>query len=107
MVHSTLTRNVLRELLADTIRSTPGAAPGDLADQILETLHTYAPKAYVNERLDLEADDKLVEIAKSMIQTAAFDVEEWQIRHAFPRLSEQEAQAVNDLIGMASVTVEI
>jgi hypothetical protein len=105
MVH-TLQKSVLREILADTIRTNAGAAPGDLADQILETLKTYSPKAFIDERVDVEAGDKFVEIARAMITTAAFNIDEWEIKAAYPRLSDEEASNVNDLIGLAGVTVE-
>jgi hypothetical protein len=106
MVH-TLTRTVLRELLADTLRTNSGAAPGDMADAILDTLKTYSPKAFINERLDVESDNKLVEIAKAMVTTSAYNLDSWEIAAAYPRLSPAEVDAVNDLIGMSSVTVEI
>lgn len=103
---TTLTKSVLRELLADTLREHRASAPGDCADALIATLHKYAPKSYMEERVDVETDgDKYQAIAEEMIKVAAFNIDEWEIRAAFPRLTDEEASAVNDAIGMASVVV--
>lgn len=103
----TLEKLVLREILADTIRENRGAAPGDLADALLETLHTYAPKAYLDARVDVDGspDNKYADIAREMIKTHAYDVAEWEIRATYPRLTETEAAAVNDLIGLSHLEI--
>jgi hypothetical protein len=105
MVH-TLAKQTLREILADTIRDSSGLAPGALADAILATLHIYAPKSYVDERIDLDSDSKYTAIAKEMILAHAFDIADWEVAHAYPRLSSDEIAIVGDLIGQSSVTVE-
>jgi hypothetical protein len=105
-VAHTLTKNVLRELIADTLREHWGQAPGDLADAVLNTLKTYAPKSFIDERRDVDAEEKYVEVAREMILAHAFDVAEWEIKAAYPRLSDMEVEAVDDLIGQARVTVE-
>lgn len=102
----TLTKNVLRELVADTLRDHRADAPGDCADALMATLKKYAPKSFTEERIDVESDgDKFQAIAEEMIKVAAFNIDEWEIHAAYPRLTDAEVTAVNDAIGVASVTV--
>lgn len=101
----TLTRNTLRDLLGDTIRLHRSEAPMDLADQILATLKVYAPKSFVEEHRELTEEDRYSKIAREMILSHSFDVGDWEIKAAYPNLSDAEVQVVDDLIGQAQVVV--
>lgn len=102
----TLAKNTIREILADTLRDHRGDAPGDQADALLETLRTYAPRSFVDERLDLSGKtSRFEDIAKEMILAHSFDVAQYEIHAAYPRLSNAEVQVIDDLIGQATVTV--
>jgi hypothetical protein len=103
----TLTRTTLRELVADVLRDHRGDAPGDQADALMDLIKTYAPKAFTEERLDVDTspDAKYNAIAEEMIRSAAFDIDTWQINAAYPRLTDEEVRLVDDAIGAASIVV--
>lgn len=102
----TLSRNVLRDLICDTVRTHRSEAPQDLTDQILATLKVYAPKAFVEEFRDvLTQDDKYATMASDLIKSHAYDVSSWEINAAYPLLTEADVRMVDDLIGQAVVSV--
>lgn len=102
---STVTKRALREILADTLREYRSQSPGDCADAIIEVLHRFAPKSYVDELLDKNGEDKYTAIAEEMIRAAAFNIDTWEIRAFKPNFTDLEIQSVNDAIGAASISV--
>lgn len=104
---STITRTGLREVLCDEIRGHRGDAPYDLTDRIMAILKVHAPKAFVENHLDVDAtgNDRYEKLAEEMIRSHAFDVAQYEIHAAWPKLSDAEVQAIDDAIGMASIAV--
>lgn len=103
----TLKRNVLRELIADALREHRADSPGECAEAIMNTLRTYAPKAFWDNHADVEGEgDKFQRLAEELIKSHAFDISTWEISAAYPKLSDAEVQAVDDCIGMAHIDVK-
>lgn len=101
----TITKQALREIIADTLREHRADAPGDCADSIIEVLRSFAPKAFIDQRIDTDSDSKYTAVAEEMIRAAAFNIDQWEIKAFKPTWSDEEIQQVDDLIGQASVTV--
>ena len=101
----TLTRTTLKELLASEIRDHRAQSPGECADAILALLKTYAPKSFSEDTVDINADERYTQVAEEMVRAAAFNIDTWEIRAFKPNFSDEEIQAVDDLIGQASIIV--
>ncbi len=102
---STITKMALREIIADVLRDHRGEAPGACADEIMEVLHRFAPKSFVNEMVDYSSETRYTAVAEEMIRSAAFNVDTWEIRAFKPNFTDEEVQLVDDAIGSASITV--
>lgn len=102
---SVLTRTSLREVVASAIRDHRGDAPGTIADEVMCVLAEFAPKSFVEGRLDLATEEKCAKLAEELIRTKAFDIEKWEINAAYPTLKQEDVDKIDDLIGMASITV--
>lgn len=102
---TTITKRALREIIADVLREHRGSAPGECADQIMEAIHRFSPRAFIDEVVDTSGDDRYTQVAREMMLAAACNVDQWEI-HAFkPTFTDEEVQLVDDLIGQAQVTV--
>jgi hypothetical protein len=102
---STITKNALREIIADVLREHRGSSPGECADQIMEALHRFSPKSFVDERVDYSSDDRYTMVAEEMIRAQAFNIDTWEIRAFKPNFTDEEVQLVDDAIGAASISV--
>lgn len=102
---STITKRALREIIADTLREHRADAPGDCADAIIEVLHRFSPRSFIDEVVDTAGDDKLVNIAREIMLVAAVNVADWEVKHSYPRLTDEEVSDIMDLIGQSQVTV--
>lgn len=102
---STITKSALREIVADVLREHRSSSPGECADQIMDTLHRMAPRAFVNE-IEFSADEKLRKIARELMLAASVNIDTWEIAAYNRSLTEDEVQEIDDLIGQASVKIE-
>lgn len=104
---STITRTGLREVICDEIRGHRGEAPYDLTDKIMAVLKRHAPKAFIENHIDVDTagDARFEAIAREMILSHAFDVAQYEVHAAYPKLSDMEVQLVDDMIGQAQVVV--
>lgn len=102
---TTLAKNVLRELIADTLREHRAESPGECADAIMDTLRRYAPKSYIEHSVDYTDEDRYTDIAREIMLASSGNVDKWEIQASYPRLTDEEVTLVDDLIGQAEVTV--